>query len=223
MPNAPAPGPGGTMTFPLDDLPDGAVLRSVTAAPAEVAGRTGLRVQLTEAVTRDGVPGVDYIDMPTFVLLPVRFETGAIEVDVFSRLRPDAPDYARGFAGIVFHVTDDGDRFESVYLRPLNGLKESPAPPRDARALQYYAFPDWKFDRLRDEYPNGRYEAGADIGPGEWNRLRVEVDGIRVSAFVNGIPVLEVEAKPVCASGAIGLWVDIGTDACFSRLVVEHG
>ena len=35
-------------------------------------------------------------------------------------------------------------------------------------AVQYFAYPDWKFDRLREEFPDGRYEAGADIGPDEW-------------------------------------------------------
>ena len=27
--------------------------------------------------------------------------------------------------------------------------------------------PDWKFDRLREQYPDGDYEAGANIGPDE--------------------------------------------------------
>jgi hypothetical protein len=33
----------------------------------------------------------------------------------------------------------------------------------DKRAIQYFAYPDWKFDRLRKEYSDGRYESGTDI------------------------------------------------------------
>jgi hypothetical protein len=206
--------------FSLEEAPEGTLLRSVTADRAEAAGRAALRVQLTDAVARDGVPDVDYIDMPTFAILPVEFGTGTIEVDVLSGLTPEAPDYARGFAGIAFHIAGGGEQFEAVYLRPLNGLKENPPAPRNARAIQYFSFPDWKFQRLRDEYPDGSYEAGADIGPDEWNRLRVEVEEARIKAYVNGAPVLEVEAKPTRAKGALGLWVDIGAKAYFSNLSI---
>ena len=169
-------------------LPAGARLRSVTAAPATAAGRTALRVELTDAVTLRGTPGVDYIDMPTFVIIPARFTTGTIEVDILSRLNSKGPADARAFAGIAYRITDDGDRFEAVYVRPLNGAKTSPPPPRHQRAVQYFAYPDWKFDRLRVEYPDGRYEAGADIAPD--------------------------------TAGAVGLFVDIGTEAYFSNLQI---
>lgn len=36
------------------------------------------------------------------------FHNGTIEADVCGRLRSDAPDYARGFIGIVFRAADDG-------------------------------------------------------------------------------------------------------------------
>jgi hypothetical protein len=206
--------------FELAEAPPGTVLCSVTAEPAEIEGRRALRVQLSDSVARDGEPGVDYVDMPTFAILPIELVAGTVEVDVLSRLAPEAPGYARGFAGIAFHVADGGERFEAVYLRPLNGLGQNPPAPRDARAVQYFSYPDWKYQRLRDEFPDGRYEAGADIAPDEWARLRIEIDGDRVEAVVDGISVLVVDAKPSRATGALGLWVDIGTEAYFSRLVV---
>jgi hypothetical protein len=47
----------------LEGLPVGASLHSVTAVPGVVAGRAGLRVELTDEITADGIPGVDYVDM----------------------------------------------------------------------------------------------------------------------------------------------------------------
>jgi hypothetical protein len=212
---------GGAVAFGLEELPPNAQLRSVTAVSAEVAGRRALRVQLTDAVARDGVPDVDYHDAPTFVLIPVDFENGTIEVDVLGRLTPTAPDHARGFVGIAYRVDDDAGTFEAVYLRPLNGRKVHPPAPRDARAVQYFAYPDGKYQRLRDEYPDGRYEVGADIGPDEWISLRLDIDGPRVEVGVDDTSVLTLtETKGTPAAGAIGLWVDIGTEAYFSNLVV---
>jgi hypothetical protein len=204
----------------LATLPDGAAPRGVTAELASIGGRGALRVALTEAV-RAGRFGIDYVDEPTFVLLPLSIRDGVIEVDVLARLLPDAPDFARAFIGLAYRVRGDGERYESVYLRPLNGRKLNPPAPRDGRAMQYYAYPDWKFDRLREEEPDGGYEAGADIGPDEWINLRVELDGSRVTASVNGDEVLRLtEGKAEPVAGGIGLWVDIGTEGYFSNLRV---
>ena len=202
----------------MSALLEGAELRGVLAVPGSHEGREALRVRLAPAVAA-GLPGVDYVDQPTFVLLPIEFDRGVIEVDVAGSLLDDAPDYARGFAGLAFHVTDDA--FESVYLRPTNGLRASPPPPRDQRALQYFAYPEHPFDRLRDERP-GVYEAAADIGEGSWHRLRVEVAADAVTASVDGAVVLRAAPLlPAARGGRIGLWVDIGTTACFADLVVE--
>jgi hypothetical protein len=65
--------------------------------------------------------------------------------------------------------------------------------PRDQRAVQYFAYPDWKFDRLRQEYPDGRYEAGADIGPDEWITLRIDIDGTRLTAAVNFVARFHIQ------------------------------
>jgi hypothetical protein len=219
MPEHPKPA-----TYDLADLPTGSVLRSVTAAPEEVAGRRALRVELTDDVTFRGRPGVDYVDMPTFVIIPAEFDNGTIQVDILSRLNGKGPADARAFAGIAYRVTEGGDRFEAVYLRPLNGRKTNPPHPRDQRAVQYFAYPDWKFDRLREEYPDGRYEAGADIGPDEWNTLRVDVHGTTATVTVNNVEILTVkETKAPPVIGDIGLFVDIGTEAYFSNLRGHFG
>lgn len=203
----------------MSGLLEGAELRSVLAVPGLHAGREALLVRLTPEVAA-GTPGVDYVDQPTFVLLPEELDRGAIEVDLAGALLEDAPEQARGFVGIAFHVDDDG--FEAVYLRPTNGLRERPPAPRDERAVQYFAYPDHPFDRLREEHPGG-YEAAADIGAGSWHRLRVEVGEAEIAAFIDGVEVLRAPSlEPTARGGRIGLWVDIGTAAAFAGLVVTR-
>lgn len=205
----------------LDTLPEGTHLRSVTAVPGLVDGRAGTRISLTQEIARHGTPGVDYVDQPTMARLPLEFTTGQISVDIHSQLTPDAPDYARGFAGIAFHVTRELDRFESVYLRPTNGTLTNPGPPRNTRGIQYFAYPDWPFDRLREEYPAGTYEAAAPIAPGRWSRLSVDVTADSITASVDNTEVLHVQTPLAPPSpGAIGLFVDIGTDAHFANLII---
>jgi hypothetical protein len=149
--------------YDLHEVPVGASLHDVTATPAEYKGRKALKIEFTEAANK-GPPGVDLLfDMPTFVLIPGNFMNGTIEVDLLGRLNGKGLPDARAFIGLAYRVVDGGARFESVYLRPLNGRKTNPPSPRDKRAIQYFAYPDWKFDRLRKEYPDGRYESGADI------------------------------------------------------------
>jgi hypothetical protein len=207
-------------TYGLTELPEGSKLRSVTAVPAEVAGRRALRVELTDAVTLKGKPGVDYVDMPTFVIIPGSFTNGTIEVNILSRLNGKGPADARAFAGIAYRVTADADRFEAVYLRPLNGQKANPPSPRDRRAIQYFAYPDWKFDRLREQYP-GDYETGADIGPDEWITLTLDIDHTRLTATVDGTETLTLdETKAAPVAGAVGLFVDIGSESFFSNLKI---
>ena len=207
------------ITYDLTTLPDGAELRSVVATPATLDGRQVLRVSLTDEVTVNGVAGVDYVDQPTFVILPVAFENGTLEVDFCSGLNALAPDYARGFAGLAYRISDAREWFEAVYVRPLNGRSLNPPTPRERRTIQYFAYPDWPFDRLREERPDGPYESGADIVPGAWLTLKVHVDGDRLTAWIDGVEVLSVAPSLVPASrGHIGLFVDIGTEAYFSNL-----
>ena len=205
-------------TYDLSTLPPGASPHRVTAVPADYKGRKALKVEL-DAKSRAGQPGVDFGDTDTFVMIPVSFRNGTIEVDLLGRLRADAPPEMRAFAGLAYRIAPDGKRFESAYVRPLNGLKLKPPPPRDKRAVQYFAYPDWPFDRLRQSYPDGRYEVGANIAGDEWIALRLDVEENKVRIAVNGeerLVVIEPKAAPV--AGNVGLWVDIGTEAYFANL-----
>lgn len=211
------------MISPLFDdtsIPEGAILNKVDVTPQFHAGRRCLRVELDKQ-TRSGELGVDFGDFPTFLVLPVEFRNGTIEVDVLARLSATAPNFARGFIGVAYRIRDNCQSFECVYVRPLNGLKLAPPAPRDRRAVQYFAYPDWKYDRLRDEFPDGPYEAAADIADEEWITLRLEITGQTLTATVNGQIALSGDfglSDPV--TGNIGLWVDIGTEGYFSNLRV---
>jgi len=213
---------GGRWEHPLDELPEGAVARAVTVGAVQERGRRSLRVSLVDAVAQEGVLGVDYGDQPTMVLLPLHFSTGVVEVDLSCRLLPTAPDYARGFAGLAYHVEDGGDHFEAVYLRPTNGTRAGPPPERRGRAVQYFAYPEWPYDRIRAERPDSGYEGPADIGLLEWFRLRLDVRPDGVIASVDGQEVLRAAslAEPR-DGGGVGLWVDIGTEAHFAALSVS--
>ena len=166
-------------------------------------------------------PKVKAVDEPTFVRLPGKnFKDGTIEVKVLSRLLQDAPDFARGFIGIAFRINDDNSAFEGIYIRPTNGRTDD--IKRRQNATQYFAYPDFKFDRLRKEAP-GKYESPADVGLDEWIHLRIVVKGKTAELFVNNAttPALTVaDLKYSNTTGAIGLWVDIGTEGYFSDLQV---
>jgi hypothetical protein len=210
------------LQFDLTTLPPGLENKSVTSQITDIAGRRALCVQLTEDIARNGKPDVDYVDMPTFAVLPTTFTTGVVSVDIYSRLNALAPPYARAFAGLAYHIIDDYSAFESVYLRPLNGVSLNPPAPRDKRAVQYFAYPDWRYERLRNTYPDGRYEAAADIAPERWTNLRIEIETTQLQAFVDDQPVLALhQLKANAVPGSVGLFVDIGTEAFFSNLRVE--
>jgi hypothetical protein len=215
--------PGGRAQAPssyeLHALPAGATLHRVEATPAEYKGRTAIKVEMPDAAIKAQL-GID-VDMPTFVRIPVDFRNGTIEVDILSRLNGKGPPDARAFIGISYRITDPEAHFETIYLRPLNGRKKNPPSPRDKRAVQYFAYPDWKFNRLRKEYSDGHYESGADIADDEWIALRLAVDGTRVRVWVNGRDELALaDAKGTPVAGGIGLWVGMGTEGYFSNLRV---
>src|ERR1700730_9982801 len=114
-------------------------------------------------------------DSDTFAFVPgLDFHDGTIEVDVAGSLLPNAPSGARGFVGVAFRINEnDGNFFcEGLYVRPTNSRSEDQI--RRNRSTQYFSYPGYNFERLRREAP-GQYESYADLVPGEWTHLRVEV------------------------------------------------
>ena len=162
-------------------------------------------------------------DIPTFVRLNNTgdFSNGTIEVMLLSRLLPTADATARGFIGLAFRINKDYSRFECIYIRPTNGRAEDQL--RRNHSTQYFSYPDYKFDRLRKE-AEGKYESYADMGLNEWIKMKIVVKNAQAKLYLNDNPqpVLIVNDLKLGAanSGAIGLFVDTGTDAFFRDIKV---
>jgi hypothetical protein len=161
-------------------------------------------------------------DEPTFVKIKgINFKNGTVEVKVLSRLITNAPDWARGFIGLAFRIDDKNTKFESIYIRPTNGRTDNQI--RRNHSIQYFAFPDYKFERLRKESPE-LYETYADMGLNEWITMRIEVKDKEAKLFLNNSkhPVLIVKEMKLGehTEGAIGLWVGNWTEGYFRDLKV---
>lgn len=151
------------------------------------------------------------------------FENGTIEVKVLSRIQKNTPyPDSWGFIGLAFRITGKDSAFESMYIRPKVGRSANADVKNEA--VQYYSFPDYKMDNIGNT-PGGPFEASADIGLNEWITLRIEVQGQRATLYVNDKkePVLTIKnMKGNLKSGAIGLWVDIGTEGYFKDLKITE-
>ncbi|WP_428663205.1 family 16 glycoside hydrolase [Runella sp.] len=168
---------------------------------------------------------VKAVDEPTFVKIKgVDFQDGTIEVKVLSRLLKTARSSDRGFIGVAFRIHEDNSKFECIYIRPTNGRAEDQV--RRNHSIQYFSYPDFKFDRLRKESPE-KYETYADMGLNEWITIRIEVKGKQANLFLNDSrqPTLIVNDLKMGenASGALGLFVDVGTEGYFKDLkITKH-
>ncbi len=167
-------------------------------------------------ITKDS--SIKEVDQPTFARLKgLDFANGTIEVKVLSRLLPNAPELARGFIGIAFRINDDNSKFESIYIRPTNGRVENQL--RRNRSIQYFSYPDFRFERLRKENA-GEYESYADMGLDEWVKLTIVIKDSEARLFLNNNNQPSLIVKDLkhgsYQSGGIGLWVDVGTEGFFS-------
>lgn len=189
-----------------------------------------VHTQISDAVI-DGTPALrvvkkDKIDVPdenTYAKLKdLCFHNGVIEIKMRSRLLPDAPAHARGFIGIVFRANDTDSEFESFYVRPTNGrLCEDPV--RKAHGCQYFSYPGYIFSYFR-EFGITEFEAPVDVALDEWITLKAVVENDHAAFYLNGAeqPVLTVNHMKhgPDARGAVGIFVDIGTEAFVSSMQV---
>lgn len=152
----------------------------------------------------------------------LQFHNGTIEIRMKSRLLPDAPDLARGFIGIVFRANETDSEFESFYLRPANG-RRCTDPVRKAHGCQYFSYPGYTFQYFR-EFGIPGYEAPADLALDEWFTLKAVIQDQRAEFYLNEsrTPVLVVPEMKHGAGrpGAVGIFVDIGTEALVSEIRV---
>ena len=163
-------------------------------------------------------------DINTFALVKdTDFHNGIIEVDVCGKLLPDADPADRGFIGIAFRSKEDGSEFEGYYIRPTNG-KNCDDPVRKSHGCQYFSFPGYTFAYYRQFNILGYEHAVNDIALGEWAHLKLVINDDQAEFFVNNTSVLTVNGMKhgKDSRGAIGLYVDNGTDGYFKNLTVEY-
>jgi 3-keto-disaccharide hydrolase len=177
-------------------------------------GRAAVRVtDGGSAATTDG---------ERFAILPgIEFQDGVIELELAGDVGPGAGQAARGFVGVVFRASDSKS-FECFYLRPTNGRADDQV--RRNHSAQYISAPDFPWPRLRKEEPE-KYESYVDLVPGEWTKVKIEVQGEKARLYVHGSeqPTLIVnDLKHKVSKGSIALWIGPGTVAHFANLKVTR-
>jgi hypothetical protein len=183
-------------------------LRNVTAETTAYRGSKALKL-----VEKPGAQG-EFVA----ILKNARFSDGSIELDVAGAPAKGAGEGARGFIGLAFRVQPEAAGYECIYLRPTNGRAGDQL--RRNHSTQYISFPDWPWERLREETP-GVYESYVDLQPGEWTKMRIVVEGRDASLFVGGAgqPCLLIhDLKLSAKEGGIALWIGPGTEGYFRNL-----
>lgn len=150
------------------------------------------------------------------------FENGTIEVKMLSQLQNPAPyPGIAGFIGLYFRVTEDDSQWESIYLRPKVGRSDDQFARN--HTVQYFSYPNHKFQTLRNNFPAGTFESSAPVALNEWITMRIEVNGERAEMFINNMKHSSLIVKKMLGktkSGYLGLYVDIGTIGYFKDLKI---
>lgn len=150
------------------------------------------------------------------------FENGTIEVKMYSKFQDPSPyPAAAGFIGLYFRIKKDDSAFESIYLRPKVGRINNQYARN--HAVQYFSYPDYKFQTLRDNFPPGAYEGSAPVAMEEWITMRIEVNGETAEMFINDMKYSSFVVNRMLGKnqkGYVGLYVDIATIGYFKDLKV---
>ncbi|MDP3352114.1 MAG: DUF1080 domain-containing protein [Flavobacteriaceae bacterium] len=150
------------------------------------------------------------------------FESGTIEVKMYSQIQDPSPyPPAAGFIGVYFRIKEDDSAFESIYLRPKVGRINNQMARN--HAVQYFSYPDYKFQTLRDKFPAGSYEGSAPVALNEWITMRIEVNGETAEMFINDMKYSSFIVNKMLGKnqkGYIGLYVDIATIGYFRDLKI---
>ena len=198
-------------------------LKNVTGSRVKLNGEEVIKIERDlKALPFDVKNLAATVDEPTYAKLTrLDFENGVIEVKMLAQIQNPSPfAAAQGFIGIAFRIGENDSAFESIYLRPRVGRSDNQRARN--HTVQYFAYPDYKFDRLRKE-AEGMYETTAPVDINEWITMRIEVKGEKAYMYINDAKystfVVE-KMKGNTTHGAIALWVDIGTIGYFKDLKV---
>ena len=199
-------------------------LHNVTAEPATLQGKKGLRLTFGgDAARRQENVQPGQLDPEQLAWIEgVVFSNCVIEAEIAGDLAPRASEGARGFVGVAFRLQEDRKTYDAFYLRPTNGRADD--QERRNHSAQYISHPEWPWFRLRKETPS-KYEAYVDLVPGTWTKIKIEVRGERARLYVHESeqPTLIVNdvKSGASAKGAVALWLGPGTDAHFRNLTIR--
>lgn len=185
----------------------------VTASQTDYKGKSAVALEMPRAPNSE----------KTLALIKnVDFHNGTIEAEISGQPKADAGGGARGFVGIAFRVQADTSKMELFYIRPTNGRADDQV--RRNHSTQYVSHPGFPWPKLRKETPE-KYEAYADMVPGEWTKIKIEVKDETAKLYVNGAtqPTLIVndlkQGKDL--RGSVGLWIGPGTLGHFTNLTID--
>lgn len=151
------------------------------------------------------------------------FKNGTIEVKMYSQLQQPRPySGVAGFIGVYFRIKEDDSAFEGIYLRPKVGRINNQLFRN--HTVQYMSYPHAKFDTLRKIAPF-KYEGSAPVALNEWITMRIEVNGETAEMFINDMKYSTFVVDKMLGknkTGAIGLYVDIGTIGYFRDVKVTR-
>jgi hypothetical protein len=190
------------------DDPTALVLHGVVTQPAEYKGRRGTRIELTAS------PGADsrgFREAPStgLALLPNHMRDGVFAVDLAGEANGRGDASAAPTVGLVFDASADASTYSAVMLRLADSqsTQRSASSPR-LGAIQYFSHPSGR--------GGGARAVVADAG--RWIRLRVEISGPSLRAFLDEQPdpVLTVNAlERGRVAGRLGFLVGGGTTGYF--------
>ncbi len=184
----------------------------VSVAAVDYKGKSGVALEM---------PGAPINEKTVAVLKDIDFHNGTIEATISGQPKANSGEGARGFVGIAFRVAADTSKMELFYIRPTNGRVEDQV--RRNHSTQYVSMPGFPWEKLRKETPE-KYEAYADMVPGEWTKVKIEVKDGAARFYVNGAeqPTLIVndlkQGKDL--RGSVGLWIGPGSLGHFTDLKV---
>lgn len=206
-----------TISLPLDSL-EGLKANRVSSQIVDFKGKKCLEIGWLPSQPDLGD------DPPDFAYLPeLDLRNGVIEVELAGSVAPGAPAQARGFVGVAFRITPQDMAHEGIYIRPSNGRAEEQI--RRNHSCQYYAYPDFPWNRLRSEEPE-KYESYVDLEVDAWTKIRVELRDGKARLYVHGnqhptLVVNDMKADPN-RHGPVGLWLGTGSIAHFANLKVTR-
>ena len=176
-------------------------------------GKTGIKISKQK----------NYENGETLVVLPdISFQNGTIELEISGEPAPDAAPQMRGFVGIAFRVDPtDYSRYECFYLRPTNARANNQLQRN--HSTQYISHPEYPWYKLREQSP-GTYESYADMVPGEWIKMKIDVHEKSAMLYLHDSkqPCLIVnDLKKGDSRGLVALWLHSSTVARYRNLVVS--